>query len=152
VLLPVLKSRIPNDIFCHFGLLVTALQLLNKDVAVEEEIQCAEDMLDHYHQLDVQLYGDNSQTFTNHGLTHLAAQRRVHGCPLLLLSNFVFEGFIGTLKRQFHGTRNIIPQMITNIAFLQNIDKIMSNIHNPKLLELAEKITTNNSTPGTRWA
>ena len=100
VLLPAVKSFIPNHIFCHLGLLVTALQLLNNDVATDEDIIVAEEMLDEYHRVDVELYGETSQTFTNHALIHFADQRRKHGCPLLLLSNSIFEGFIASLKRQ----------------------------------------------------
>ena len=116
VLLPTLKGLIPTDSFCHLGLLVTSLQILNQDVACDKDVKLAENMLIEYHRVDQQLNGDDSQTFTNHALIHIADQRRKHGCPLVLLSNFVFEGFIATLLRQYHGTRGIVQQMIKMLA------------------------------------
>ena len=140
VLLPLLKSRVPNSIFCHIGLLVTANQILNTDRVDENDISLAEEMLDEYHRLDVSLYGDHSQTFTNHALVHLADQRRKHGCPLILLSNFVFEGFIATFKRQYHGTRGIVSQMVPNIGLLQNVREVAHRIQDQQLRALAKEI------------
>ncbi|XP_066936442.1 uncharacterized protein [Clytia hemisphaerica] len=140
VLLPTLKDRIPDDSFCHLGLLVTSLQLLNQDSAREEDIKLAENMLIEYHRNDQRLHGDESQTFTNHALIHIADQRRKHGCPLVLISNFVFEGFIATLLRQYHGSRGIVPQMIKNIGYLQNIDAMHKSISQESTRELASDI------------
>ena len=140
LLLPILKSVVPNNVYCHFGLLVTAMQLLNKDVATDSDIDLADQMLNVYHKVDVTLYGEKSQTFTNHALVHLAEQRRTHGCPLVLLSNFVFEGFIASLIRQYHGTRNIVSQMVTNIALLQNIEDIACKVDDDNFIILANNI------------
>ena len=71
--------------------------------------------------MNAHLYGDQKQTYTNHALIHLPAQQRIHGAPLVLMSNFVFEGFIATIKRQYHGSRGYIQQMIRNIGKLQNV-------------------------------
>ena len=144
VLLPCLKSFIPDNVFCHLGLLVTALQLLNKDVAVEEDINLPEQMLDEYHRVDVEIYGVTSQTFTNHALIHLADQRRKNGCSLLLLSNFIFEGFIASLKRQYHGTRGIVQQMVRNIGLVQNLSEMKQAISNDSVRNLAENISKKN--------
>jgi len=140
LLLPILKSIIPNDVYCHFGLLVTAIQLLNKDVATDNDINTADQMLNLYHKIDASLYDDQSQTFTNHALIHLSEQRRTHGCPVILLSNFVFEGFIASLIRQYHGTRNIVSQMVNNIALLQNIGSITGKVDDDGFKLLADNI------------
>ena len=139
-LLPLLKPHISNEVFCHFGLFVTAIQLLNKDSVNLDDIVCADQMLCEYHKLNVQLYGEESQTFTNHALLHLSVQRFEHGCPLVLLSNFVFEGFIASIKRQYHGSRGIIPQMVRNIGLLQNIGEICRKINNERIRRLSEEI------------
>ena len=77
------------------------------------------------------LYGDDAETYTTHALGHLPEQRKLHGCPLVLLSNFVFEGFIATMKRQYHGSRGIINQMLRNVDRLQNISTVISQMEAP---------------------
>ena len=116
------------------------MQLLNKDIAHENDIHLAEVMIDEYHRLNGELSGEESQTFTNHAIIHLADQRRKHGCPLVLLSNFVFEGFIASLKRQYHETRGIVGQMVSNIGLLQNLKGIGNQVEDPAYKLLANKI------------
>jgi len=122
VLLPLLNGILELDVFCHLGLLVTAIQMLNQDYCSDADIQTAGNMLDEYHRLNEEIFERKYLTYTNHALTHLARQRVMHGCPLVLMSNFVFEGYIATFKRQYHGSRGIISQMVRNIIVLQNID------------------------------
>ena len=58
-----------------------------------------------------------------------------------MMSNFVFEGFIATIKRQFHGTRGIVPQMVRNIGVLQNTDAVSNKIGGtPHVQAVAKKL------------
>ena len=120
ILLPVLKDVLPIRPYCHIALLITAMQILNQEIVSEEDIFLTELLLDSYIRINVDLYGEQAQTYTAHALQHLPQQRRDHGASLVNMSNFVFEGFIATLKRQFHGTRGLIPQMVKNIGVLQS--------------------------------
>ena len=128
VLLPIFKLILPQDIFCHFGMFVTAIQILNKEVNTYEDVRKSEELLHHYVKLNAGLFGEEAQTYTAHALLHLPQQRVEHGAPLVMMSNFVFEGFIATIKRQFHGTRGIVPQMVRNIGVLQNTDAVSNKI------------------------
>ena len=140
VLLPVLRNVMPVDLFCHFGLFVTSMQILNQDYIDDNDIDLAYNMIRHYQKLKPYLFDDDAtQTYTLHGLGHLASQRRWHGSPLVLMSNFVFEGFIATIKRQFHGSRGIITQMVKNIGLLQNSRNLAKKIGGPPSVELMTK-------------
>jgi len=120
LLLPLLSEYLEPIIFYHLSMFVTAIQILNQDIITDTDCETAFNLLEHYQRLKANLYGDQAMTYTNHALLHLPRQVMEQGGPLILHSNFVFEGFIGTLKKQFHGTRGIIRQMIDNIYFVQN--------------------------------
>ena len=94
VLLPLLKPILDEELFVHHALFVTALQILNQDVCSQLDINNAQSLLDVYHRMNGIIYGRNFSTYTNHAITHLPHQRKLHGCPLVQMSNFVFEGYV----------------------------------------------------------
>lgn len=118
--LPLLRDYLPPPQFYHFSLFVSAMQLLNSDSISQRDIELSQIMLDTYHRLQSSIHGDAEDTYTVHGLTHLPEQVKKHG-PLILHSGFVFKAMISFLKRQFHGTRGIIHQIIENTTTVQNI-------------------------------
>ena len=71
VLLPIFKLILPQDIFCHFGMFVTAIQILNKEVNTYEDVRKSEELLHHYVKLNAGLFGEEAQTYTAHALLHL---------------------------------------------------------------------------------
>ena len=117
--LPILKPFFPDDYFCHFALLVTAIRQLTNDVITDGDIEIARPLIRSYQRLTPDLYGESEQTYTCHALGHLADQVLEHG-PLILHSSFVFEAMISHLKGQFHGTRGIVVQIIKNLLLAQN--------------------------------
>lgn len=117
--LPILKPFFPAEYFCHFALLVTAIHLLTNDVISDGDIEIAKLLIRSYQRLIPSLYGETEQTYTCHALGHLPDQVRKHG-PLILHSSFVFEAMISHLKRQFHGTRGIVAQIVRNLLIAQN--------------------------------
>ena len=86
-LFPLLQPIFDTEIYVHHGLFVTAMQILNKDVCLDQDIANAQLLLDEYHKLNTEIYSRRYLTYTNHALIHLPDQRRAHGCPLVLLSN-----------------------------------------------------------------
>lgn len=137
LLLPLFKDILPDDIYCHFGLLVCSIQILNADVCTEADIYLAEALLREYRKLNKHFYEETAQTYTNHALCHLPKQRKEHGAPLVCMSNFVFEGFIATFKRQYHGTRGIVSQMVRNIGILQKSEFIAKEVKgSPQVINL----------------
>ena len=117
--LPILKSFFPDDCFCHFALLVTAIWLLTDDIITDSDIEIAKLLIRSYQRLLPSLYGESEQTYTCHALGHLPDQMRDHGL-LILHSSFVVEVMISHLKRQFHGTRGIVAQIVRNLLLAQN--------------------------------
>lgn len=69
--LPILESFMPDNYFCHFSLLVTAIHLLNNDGITLREIQIAKLAIRSYQRLMSDLYGEGEQTYTCHALGHL---------------------------------------------------------------------------------
>lgn len=123
--LPILRPFLPDDYFCHFALIVTAIRFLTNDIISDDEIEIAKLLIRSYQRLIPTLYGDSDQTYTCHALGHLPDQVRRHG-PLILHSSFVFEAMISHLKRQFHGTRAIVDQIIRNLLLAQNSGSLIS--------------------------
>ena len=78
--------------------------------------------------MNCSLFGEVADTFTVHALRHLPDQIHLHGANLVLMLNFIFEGSIATIKRQYHGSRGIIPNMVRNIGKLQNIHNMENKI------------------------
>lgn len=114
-----MKAYFPPEYFYHFALFVTAIRLLTADSVTDRDINLAELLIRSYLRLMPSLYGKTEETYTCHALIHLPDQVRKHG-PLILHSGFVFEAMISHLKRQFHGTRGIIAQIVRNLLFAQN--------------------------------
>ena len=117
--LPVLKYFFPDDYFCHFALLVITIWLLTSDIITESDIEIAKLLIQSYQRLIPSLYGEKEETYTCHALGHLPDRMRDHGL-LILHSSFVFEAMISHLKRQFHGTRGIVAQIVRNLLLAQN--------------------------------
>ena len=112
LILPILKDILPHEYFCHMGLFVTAMHLLNQGTTTTTDINLAKILIEHYQRINHLLFGDRADTFTVHALRHLPDQIHHHGANLVVMSNFVFEGFIATFKRQYHGSRGIVAQMV----------------------------------------
>ena len=124
--LPILKPLFPDDYFCHFALLVTAIRLLTNDIITDGAIEIARLLIRSYQRLIPQLYGESEQTYTCHALGHLPNQVLERG-PLILHSSFVFEAMISHFKRQFHGTRGIVGQIVKNLLLSQNSNSLIKN-------------------------
>lgn len=51
-----------------------------------------------------------------------------------------FFSFIASLKRQYHGSRGIISQMVRNIAILQDLECVSSKISHPDCIRFANRV------------
>ncbi len=78
------------------------------DTRILPEIQS---QLQLFYNLVPSLYGENACTANVHSLIHVVKFVKLWG-PLWTISTFPFENANGILKRQIHGTRNILQQMI----------------------------------------
>ena len=88
-------------------------------------------MLDSYIRLVEKLCGKKERTYNLHSIGHFAQQARNHGNPILQ-SAFILEGMISLLKKKFHDTRSIIPQMLRNMATSQTYQsEVLRNVYEP---------------------
>ena len=113
------KYFFPDDYFCHFALLVTAIRLLTNEIITDSDIEIAKSLIRSYQRLIPSLYGEKEETYTCHAFKHLLDQVRDHG-PLILHSRFVFKAMISHLKQQIHGTRGIVAQIVRKLLLAQN--------------------------------
>ena len=65
-----------------------------------------------------ELYGAESCTLNMHSLIHLASFVEMWG-PLWAYSCFGFENMNGHLKKMFHGTRQILYQLVFTVQAQQ---------------------------------
>ena len=97
--------------------------LLLKDSISYEELVKASRMLKHFCVQIHSLYGKRYYTYNIHSLVHLAYIIRQLG-PLWVHSAFWYEDYSGNYKNLFHGTQNVILQIVTYEVALQNISEI----------------------------
>ena len=93
--------------------------LLNSHIS-SSDLLTAERMLNIFYRKSVDLYPKEICTMNVHSLIHLAQTVRNFG-PLWSYSCFGFESMNGHLKKHFHGTRNILPQLVHNLRFHQTV-------------------------------
>ena len=118
---PVLKSFLPSEYIYHFSLLVYGMHvLLGRSIAVED-LPLVETLLQLFYTLTPKLYGNELCTANMHSLIHLVMFVKLWG-PLWSHSTFPFENVNGILVRQFHGTRNVLLQMV----FVMKVRQLLS--------------------------
>ncbi len=66
------------------------------------------------------LYPAEICTMNVHSLVHLSQSVKNFG-PLWAYSSFGFESMNGHLKKHFHGSRFVLPQLIRNLEFHQSM-------------------------------
>lgn len=116
--LPVLSDLLPVDYVYHLSLLVSAMHLLLNDTILPADIDLAHNLLDLFYSLTNQLYPIQICTMNFHLLIHLAKFVRSWG-PLWCYSCFGFESMNGHLRRNCHGTRLVLTQLIHNVRMTQ---------------------------------
>ena len=120
-----LKTFFPDDYFCHFALLVTAIWLLTNDIITDSGFEIAKLLIQSYQWLLQSLYGEREETYTCHALGHLPNQVFKQG-PLILHSSF----------EQFHGTRGIVAQIVRNLLFAQNFGSFIKETQEPQEVKM----------------
>ncbi len=79
----------------------------------------AEDYLRFFAYEFGQIYGINHLIYNVHSLIHLAADCLIHG-PLDYFSAFIFENFLGLLKRKIRSSGNVMAQLVKRISEWNN--------------------------------
>ncbi len=116
--IPVLNGILPADYIYHLSLLVSAMHILLGDAIPLADIDTAQELLQRFYTLTLQLYSRSICTANMHLLIHLSECVRNWG-PLWSYSCFGFESMNGHLRKSCHGTRNVLPQLVHNVRIRQ---------------------------------
>lgn len=118
--LPIVFKFLPPDYLHHLNLLVKAIHLLLAKQISSSDISAASTMLDIFYLKALDLYPENFCSMNVHSLIHLPQTVKNFG-PLWAYSCFGFENMNGHLKKHTHGTTNVLPQLVRNLRFHQNM-------------------------------
>jgi hypothetical protein len=116
--IPVLGDLLPPDYSYHLSLLVSSMHILLGDAIEVDELDKARASLELFFTLVPQLYSSEMCTANMHSLVHLS-EMVVNWGPLWCYSCFGFESMNGHLRKNCHGTRYVIPQLIHNVRMCQ---------------------------------
>lgn len=109
-----LRGILPDVYYEHFMLFSEAIFTLCLTNVTQSQIVHAERMLIHFCLKFSKLYSDRYQTANSHSLLRMAEDVRNLG-PLWTHSTFPFESLSGELLRLFHGTQNIVFQIVSAV-------------------------------------
>lgn len=145
--LPVLTDILPSDYIFHLSLLVSAMHLLLGDCLQEEDISRASRLLEMFYTLIPELYPHEMLAYNIHCLIHLCQCVQNWG-PLWGYSCFGFENMNGHLRKNIHGTRNTLPQLVHTIRMQQKLpasSKRLRASENSETIDLLDSLTATTS-------
>ena len=139
--IPVLKNYMPSEYILHLSLLVFAVHTLLSDSINVEVLPRVQHYLQLFYNLIPELYGNELCTANVHSLIHLVKFVKLWG-PLWTHSTFSFENANGVLKRQIHGTRNILLQTVFMMKLKQffSLEKESKDITCSSSQQIAENM------------
>ena len=114
----VLSDLLPADYIYHLSLFVSAMHILLSDTISLEDIELAHNLLSAFYELATQLYPVKIFTMNLHILIHFSKFVRSWG-PLWCYSCFGFESMNGHLRKNCHGTKLVLTQLIHNVRMQQ---------------------------------
>ena len=114
----VLSGLLPRKFFCHWMLLVYAMQILLSKSVTSDLLQKVHLALSKFVFLVPNLYSEQQCTYNVHLLTHLCQCARDWG-PLCTTSAFIFEDASGHLGNLRHDTKAVQIQMFRNFMKVQ---------------------------------
>ena len=118
--LPIAAPHLPAEYAHHYSLLVYGMHILLGSDISSDQLALADQLLQSFYQHMPDLYGDESCKMNIHYLVHLSSFVRMWG-PLWIYSCFGFENMNGHLKKMFHGTREILGQLVFTVKTQQSL-------------------------------
>ena len=125
--LPILTQYLPAEYMHHLSLLVSSIFVLLSDEIHKTELDVIEEMLCTFHQLIPVLYSPLLCTANMHLLIHLVQCVRLWG-PLWIYSMFAFENVNGHLRLAYHGTGQILKQILFQVRLKQTLPYILQEL------------------------
>ena len=111
-----------------------------------QDLEIADNLLVCFYQHMTDLYGDNSCLINVHNLIHLVLLVKQWG-PLWVYSCFGFENMNGHIKKMFHGTCQILDQLVFSFKAQQSLffkSKLLDS-ENHVTMEFVRQYTTQHS-------
>ena len=118
--IPILFDFLHRDYLYHLNLLIKSMHILLSVRISSNDLKSAEKMLTLYYKKSLDLYPQEVCSMNLHSSIHLPQTVKNLG-PLWAYSCFGFESMNGHLKKHCHGTRNVLPQLVRNLRFHQEI-------------------------------
>ena len=98
----------------------------NTSISQEDLVFAIENLIQFYELAPI-LYPNNVCTANLHSIVHVCKFVENWG-PLWCYSTFCFENLNGFLKRQCHGTGNVLPQIHRSLKIRQEVSKEYNKI------------------------
>ena len=110
-----LVDVVSSDVYNHFMMLSVAIYCLSSPLFHERYNLYSDQILEIFVKDFGKLYGDYNLVYNVHGLVHIAKDVRSFG-PLEHFSAFVFESFLGRLKRLVRKQNFPLQQVIKRFS------------------------------------
>ena len=97
----ILKGILPLDKYKHFLLFSIACRILSCHNLFKLYRNYAQAYLNKFVELSTQLYGQDSQVLNMHSLSHINENVKYNNCPLSEITAYIFESYLGRIKKIF---------------------------------------------------
>lgn len=118
--LPLFKDHLPSEYLNHLALLVCAMHIHLNDQISLSDLETANSMLCTFYRLVPELYPIEMCKPNFHSLIHIDAFVKLWG-PLWSYSMFGYESMNGFLKTTYHGTRQVLQQLVFTTMLKQQL-------------------------------
>ena len=126
--MPIIEKFLPSEYVHHWSLLVFAMHVLTGSEVEVQLLPVVDTAITTFYALIPSLYGPQACTANMHSLTHLTDFVRKWG-PLWAYSLFGFENMNGHIRKMFHGTRQIVDQLVFFVKVEQSLYFQIKNQH-----------------------
>lgn len=115
--IPALKSIVHPDVFHTFLCLCIAMSILLNDLRGErrQRLDYARELLTHFVNNVVGLFGRDFVTYNVHNLLHISDDCDTFDCALDEVSAFPFESYLCQLKKRVKHSRNALVQIAKSV-------------------------------------
>lgn len=118
--LPILIRFLPSEYVHHWSLLVYSIHVLLSSEIQDDTLPVVDAALGTFYALIPELYGFQACTANMHSLVHLTRFVKMWG-PLWGYSLFGFENMNGHIRKTFHGTKQIVDQLVFSVKAEQSL-------------------------------
>lgn len=116
----IFKDTLPYEFYCHFLLLHYATYCFCSPLYSNLYFSEARGCIERFSQSSEYLFKNRLQTYNSHVLRHIPEFVKRYGV-LDSWSSFIYENFLGILKRRLRCTRGMFKQTINNLNIISNL-------------------------------